>query len=170
VKSAVALLDRCHAAVQAGRIDDELLALHARVTDCNSAFFDVANDFRGCIAGCLEVLRRQGLLAGTWCLDPAEGLSPGRCRRSTASMLSTEIFASMILLPPIATAGFRDAAESLYAATRVSKDAIVCRRRASYGAMPIALRVGFTPLQPTLQRPIYHPDILKKNGSIDAWT
>ena len=43
-----------------------------------SAFFDVANDFHGCIAGCHEVLRRQGLLAGTWCLDPDEGLGPGQ--------------------------------------------------------------------------------------------
>jgi hypothetical protein len=39
---------------------------------------DVANNFHGCIAGCHEVLRRQGLLEGTWCLDPGEGLSPGQ--------------------------------------------------------------------------------------------
>ena len=56
----------------------DLLALDARVTDCNGAFFDVANDFHGCIAGCHEVLRRQGLLEGIWCLDPDEGLSPGQ--------------------------------------------------------------------------------------------
>ena len=55
-----------------------MLALDARVTDCNSAFFDVANDFHGCIAGCHEVLRRQGLMQGLWCLDPHEGLSPGQ--------------------------------------------------------------------------------------------
>ena len=61
-----------------GAIDAELLALDSRVTDCNSAFFDVANDFHGCIAGCHEVLRRQGLLEGIWCLDPDEGLSPGQ--------------------------------------------------------------------------------------------
>ena len=59
-------------------IDPEWLTLDAAVTDCNGAFFDVANDFRGCIAGCHEVLRRQGLLAGTWCLDPEETLSPGQ--------------------------------------------------------------------------------------------
>ena len=58
----------------------DLLALDARVTDCNSAFFDVANNFHGCIAGCHEILRRQGLLEGIWCLDPAEGLSPGQAR------------------------------------------------------------------------------------------
>jgi hypothetical protein len=54
------------------------MALDSRVTDCNAAFFDVANDFRGCIAGCHEVLRRQGLLGGIWCLDPEETLSPGQ--------------------------------------------------------------------------------------------
>ena len=47
------------------------------VTDANAAFFDAANTFHGCIAGIHEVLRRQGLLAGTWCLDSREGLSPG---------------------------------------------------------------------------------------------
>ncbi|KAA0219337.1 MAG: dihydrodipicolinate synthase family protein [Lautropia sp.] len=77
-KSAVALLYRIHAAIDSGRVDAELLALDSRVTDCNSAFFDVAHDFAGCIPGCHEVLRRQGLMAGTWCLDPAEVLSPGQ--------------------------------------------------------------------------------------------
>lgn len=76
---AVQLLERCKAAVRSGApISTELLALDSRVTDCNSAFFDVANQFRGCIAGCHEVLRRQGLLEGLWCLDPNEGLSPGQ--------------------------------------------------------------------------------------------
>jgi dihydrodipicolinate synthase/N-acetylneuraminate lyase len=73
-KKAVELLER----VQRGPVDEELLALDARVTDCNSAFFDVAHDFAGCIPGCHEVLRRQGLLEGTWCLDPNERLSPGQ--------------------------------------------------------------------------------------------
>jgi len=75
---AVELLERIHAAVAAGGIDNDLLALDSQVTDCNSAFFDVAHNFHGCIAGCHEVLRRQGLLEGIWCLDPAEGLSPGQ--------------------------------------------------------------------------------------------
>ena len=48
------------------------------VTDMNAALFDVANHFHGCIAGIHEVLRRQGLLAGRWCLDPNEDLSPGQ--------------------------------------------------------------------------------------------
>ena len=59
------------------------LALDSRVTDCNSAFFDVANGFAGCIPGCHEVLRRQGLLEGIWCLDPAETLSPGQADEIT---------------------------------------------------------------------------------------
>jgi dihydrodipicolinate synthase/N-acetylneuraminate lyase len=78
VHSAVALLERCHAAARAGSVDAALLALDSRITHCNSAFFDVTNDFRGCIAGCHEVLRRQGLLEGIWCLDPDEGLGPGQ--------------------------------------------------------------------------------------------
>jgi hypothetical protein len=77
-KKAVGLHERIQAAVASGWVDDELLALDARVTDCNSAFFDVAHDFAGCIPGCHEVLRRQGLLEGTWCLDPKETLSPGQ--------------------------------------------------------------------------------------------
>jgi dihydrodipicolinate synthase/N-acetylneuraminate lyase len=75
-RSAVQLLER----IQRGPVDAELLALDARVTDCNSAFFDVAHNFAGCIPGCHEVLRRQGLLEGTWCLDPNEKLSPGQAQ------------------------------------------------------------------------------------------
>jgi dihydrodipicolinate synthase/N-acetylneuraminate lyase len=75
-KTAVALLER----IQRGPLDEDLLALDSRVTDCNSAFFDVANNFAGCIPGCHEVLRRQGLLEGTWCLDPNEKLSAGQAK------------------------------------------------------------------------------------------
>lgn len=77
-RGAVTLFDRIHRAIEEDRLDDDLLALDSRVTDCNSAFFDVANAFAGCIPGCHEVLRRQGLLEGTWCLDPHEALSPGQ--------------------------------------------------------------------------------------------
>ena len=78
-RGAVQLLDRVHRAIDgAAGLPWEILALDSQVTDCNSAFFDVANDFRGCIAGCHEVLRRQGLFEGIWCLDPEEGLSPGQ--------------------------------------------------------------------------------------------
>ena len=55
-----------------------LLALGAELTDVNAALFDPAHDFAGCIPGIHEVLRRQGLLAGRWCLDPHEELSPGQ--------------------------------------------------------------------------------------------
>jgi dihydrodipicolinate synthase/N-acetylneuraminate lyase len=77
-RRAVEQVARVKAARREGAYDPALLALDAAVTDCNAALFDVANDFKGCIAGCHEVLRRQGLLEGTWCLDPAEGLSPGQ--------------------------------------------------------------------------------------------
>lgn len=77
-RATVQLLEKVHAAVQAGQAPLDLLALDGQVTDCNAALFDVAHDFHGCIAGCHEILRRQGLLQGTWCLDPREGLSPGQ--------------------------------------------------------------------------------------------
>jgi hypothetical protein len=78
VKKAVELLERIHAAVAAGTAPAGLLALDSQVTDCNGAIFDVANDFHGVIAGCHEILRRQGLLEGIWCLDPNETLGPGQ--------------------------------------------------------------------------------------------
>jgi dihydrodipicolinate synthase/N-acetylneuraminate lyase len=57
---------------------NDSLTLAIEITDSNAAFFDAANGFRGCIAGIHEVLRRQGLLAGRWCLNPREDLSPGQ--------------------------------------------------------------------------------------------
>jgi hypothetical protein len=78
VKRAVELLQRIHAATAANEIPTELLALDAQVTDCNAAIFDAANGFHGVIAGCHEILRRQGLLEGIWCLDPKETLGPGQ--------------------------------------------------------------------------------------------
>jgi hypothetical protein len=77
-KRAVEQLERIHDAVATDRVGADLIALDARVTDANGAFFDVAHDFAGCIPGCHEVLRRQGLLEGIWCLDPNETLSPGQ--------------------------------------------------------------------------------------------
>ncbi len=76
---AVALLE----AIQECRGNDdgramEILAGSAALTDANAALFDARNGFAGCIAGLHEILRRQGLLAGRWCLDPAEDLSPGQ--------------------------------------------------------------------------------------------
>ena len=78
-RAAVQLLERCRAPAT-----PELLALDAQVTEMNAAIFDVAHNFHGCIAGCHEVLRRQGLLEGTWCLDPHEGLSPGQAELISA--------------------------------------------------------------------------------------
>jgi hypothetical protein len=77
-KRAVELLERCHAVAREQTIPADLLRLAVEVTDCNAAFFDAANGFRGCIAGIHEVLRRQGLLEGIWCLDPNETLSLGQ--------------------------------------------------------------------------------------------
>ncbi|PZW46521.1 dihydrodipicolinate synthase/N-acetylneuraminate lyase [Humitalea rosea] len=77
---AVALQARC----RQGPVDAALLALDPQVTEMNAAVFDVANDFAGCIAGCHEILRRQGLLEGIWCLDPDETLSPGQADLLTA--------------------------------------------------------------------------------------
>jgi dihydrodipicolinate synthase/N-acetylneuraminate lyase len=78
VRTAVEILERCRAVRGAADVPADLLALDSAVTDCNAAFFDVANAFHGVIAGCHEVLRRQGLLEGRWCLDPGEDLSPGQ--------------------------------------------------------------------------------------------
>lgn len=76
---AVQLLRQCREVVQSGgNVPADLLSRNIEVTDCNAAFFDVANNFAGCIPGIHEVLRRQGLLEGTWCLDPKEMLSPGQ--------------------------------------------------------------------------------------------
>ncbi len=74
VKGAVEILQQC----KEESLSDELLVLNGQVTDCNAAFFDVANNFKGCIAGVHEVLRRQGLLEGIWCLNEKETLSPGQ--------------------------------------------------------------------------------------------
>lgn len=61
-----------------GQISAGLLTLAQQITDANAAFFDPRHNFAGCIAGIHEVLRRQGLLQGTWCLDEHESLSPGQ--------------------------------------------------------------------------------------------
>jgi dihydrodipicolinate synthase/N-acetylneuraminate lyase len=76
-RQAALLLERVRQA-EAGPGLSELLALGAQLTDANAALFDARNAFHGCIAGLHEILRRQGLLAGRWCLDPAEDLSPGQ--------------------------------------------------------------------------------------------
>ncbi len=83
-KAAVDILARCHALAEAGGpIPDDMLRLAAEVTDMNAAVFDAANGYAGVIAGVHEVLRRQGLMQGTWCLDPNETLSPGQADELT---------------------------------------------------------------------------------------
>ncbi len=76
-RSAVTLLED----VKKGVFDKDVrkaLILSNQITDCNAAFFDTTNNFKGCIAGLHEVLRRQGLFKGIWTLDPDEKLSPGQ--------------------------------------------------------------------------------------------
>ncbi len=78
-KRAVELLDAVRECKRnSGRGAYELLARSAEITDANAVLFDARNNFAGCIAGLHEVLRRQGLLAGRWCLDRREDLSPGQ--------------------------------------------------------------------------------------------
>lgn len=78
-RKAVDLLAECHAlAAQGGHVPAAMLTRAVEVTDSNAAFFDAANGFAGCIPGIHEVLRRQGLLPGTWCLNAHEQLSPGQ--------------------------------------------------------------------------------------------
>lgn len=76
---AVELLGEIHQAVASGApLAPTWLSRNVAVTDCNAAIFDPAHDFAGCIPGIHEILRRQGLLPGIWCLNPKEMLSPGQ--------------------------------------------------------------------------------------------
>ena len=78
-RSAVQLLNEIHRwAEQDGQITYDWLRRSVEVTDCNAAFFDAANHYRGVIAGLHEVLRRQGLLETVHCLSPEETLGPGQ--------------------------------------------------------------------------------------------
>lgn len=77
-KAAVETFEACRRAAAQKAVPADLLRLGMEITDANAAFFDAANAFRGCIAGLHEVLRRQGLFEGIWCLDPQETMSPGQ--------------------------------------------------------------------------------------------
>ncbi|MEO7502365.1 MAG: dihydrodipicolinate synthase family protein [Gemmatimonadaceae bacterium] len=77
-RAAVKLLEHIKRARESGSIHSSLLSLGAALTDANAAVFDAANAFRGCIPGIHEVLRRDGLLDGIWCLDSNETLSTGQ--------------------------------------------------------------------------------------------
>lgn len=76
--AAVRMLHEIKAVRNSGTINARWLRDAAALTDANAAIFDAPNGFAGCIPGIHEVLRRQGLLRGTWCLDPRETLSPGQ--------------------------------------------------------------------------------------------
>ena len=77
-RRAVEIFREIRALPEGAPVPERLLSLAAQVTDANGAFFDCKNQFRGCIAGIHEVLRRQGLMGGVWLLDEKEGLSPGQ--------------------------------------------------------------------------------------------
>jgi len=78
-RRAVALHAKCRRVAQSGKpVSRALLTLAAQITDANGAIFDSANGYAGCIPGIHEVLRRQGLLAGRWCLEAGETLSRGQ--------------------------------------------------------------------------------------------
>ena len=77
-KKAVELFDKIKAEKEKDSISAEMLTLAAEVTDTNSAFFDTAHNFSGCIAGLHEILRRQGLMKNIYCLNPEESLSEGQ--------------------------------------------------------------------------------------------
>jgi dihydrodipicolinate synthase/N-acetylneuraminate lyase len=77
-KRAVEMLEAIRRERSEPMLSADWLTRAIAVTDANAAFFDAANGFAGCIAGIHEVLRRQGLMQGIWCLDPNERLSPGQ--------------------------------------------------------------------------------------------
>jgi dihydrodipicolinate synthase/N-acetylneuraminate lyase len=78
-KCAVEVFNKVKGILRSGDpVPAEMLTSAQQITDCNAALFDAANGFRGCIAGINEVLRGQGLMAGRWCLNPSEDVSPGQ--------------------------------------------------------------------------------------------
>ena len=78
-RRAVQLHAQCRKLARANTpVPPEMLRLNIELTDANAVIFDATNNFAGCIPGIHEVLRRQSLLEGTWCLDPHEQLSPGQ--------------------------------------------------------------------------------------------
>jgi len=91
-QKAVEIFEACKAAREAGAVPAELLTLAEHLTEANGAVFDVENRFAGCIPGLHYVLMKQGLMAGTWCLNPEEMLSHGQARAiDQARMLYPEL-------------------------------------------------------------------------------
>lgn len=78
-RRAVEQLETVHDVLNSDQtVPSDLLTLATQITDSNAAFFDPRHQFAGCIAGLHEVLRRQRLMEGIWCLNPNETLSPGQ--------------------------------------------------------------------------------------------
>jgi dihydrodipicolinate synthase/N-acetylneuraminate lyase len=85
--AAVSLLDEIKAVHTAGgAVPASLLTRGAALTQANAAIFDATHDYAGCLPGILEVLRRQGLVRGTWTLEPHERLSAGQADAITRVM------------------------------------------------------------------------------------
>ncbi len=88
-KNAVELLRQIHDLTEKkSPIPRQMLSLAQEITDANAVIFDAANNYSGCIPGIHEVLRRQGLFRGTWCLDEHEILSPGQAEQIDRVYLS----------------------------------------------------------------------------------
>ena len=88
-KTAVDLLAQIHDLTENNLpLPRQMLSRAQEITDANAAFFDAANNYRGCIPGLHEVLRRQGLFQGTWCLNENEILSPGQTEQIDRIYLS----------------------------------------------------------------------------------
>ncbi len=76
--AAVRMLEEIRMARGEREFDAGWLRRAAAITDATGALFDARHAFAGCIAGLHEILRRQRLMAGPWCLDPNETLSHGQ--------------------------------------------------------------------------------------------
>ena len=87
-KRAVELLEALKLVRQQQEVPISWLEKNTALTDANAAIFDAANRFRGCLPGIHEVLRRQGLLPTTHCLNPDEVLSPGQAEEITRVSLA----------------------------------------------------------------------------------
>ena len=78
-RRAVEMLERIHVIKEQNLpAPPDLLTLASEVTDLNAALFDPEHNFAGSICGIHEVLRRQGLMAGRWCLNSQADLSVGQ--------------------------------------------------------------------------------------------
>lgn len=77
-KTTVAFFKQIKEARKKQEIPLALLTLGQEITDANAAFFDPHHQFKGSIAGINEVLTRQGLMQGRWCLLDKETLSPNQ--------------------------------------------------------------------------------------------